>query len=104
MDGASNVGRIVGAPRRDAGKVARFRGGGRSSRYTYGVKIETVQRKFRVKVEPGDRAGHAEELVHALGQGEWLITVEPANPAVRDHSSFLAGYAREDDGLYDDLA
>ncbi|MEX0783798.1 MAG: hypothetical protein WD557_14235 [Dehalococcoidia bacterium] len=70
------------------------------------MRIETVQRKYRIQVAESDRQQLPEPLREVLGEGDWLVTVEPADDGtlLRDHSSLLSGYAPEDEGLYDDLA
>jgi hypothetical protein len=42
------------------------------------------------------------DLVDGLGPGRWRVLVEPAEDSIRRHDAFLAGYAAEDEGLYDD--
>lgn len=61
--------------------------------------------EVEVEVQPGEKLSLPPELVDSVGAGRWLITVEPAeSAAVRSHAAFLAGYAAEDEGLYDDDA
>ena len=60
-----------------------------------------------VELLPGEKLALPPALVESVGAGRWLITVEPAEGigvAVRGHDAFLAGYAAEDEGLYDDDA
>jgi hypothetical protein len=57
-----------------------------------------------VELRPGERLTLPSALVDSVGAGRWLITVAPLGnpgPAVRAHDAFLAGYAPEDEGLYD---
>lgn len=60
-----------------------------------------------VELQPDEKLQLPQALVDSVGAGRWLITVEPAQgtgTAVRGHDAFLAGYAAEDEGLYDDDA
>lgn len=63
---------------------------------------------YQVQVGPGEHLKLPDELVESVGEGVWTVTVQPCPPAelrpLRDHSSFLEGYAPEDEGLYDELA
>ena len=63
--------------------------------------------EVEVELQPGEKLTLPPALVDKVGAGRWLITVEPAEgagAAVRGHDAFLAGYAAEDEGLYDDNA
>lgn len=62
---------------------------------------------YRVSVPENESLVLPESLLASVGEGEWTITIEPANSkmvneSIRDHSSFLNGYAPCDEGLYDD--
>ncbi len=57
----------------------------------------------RIHLNPGERFELPEAMIAALGEGDWLVTIEAARP-VRFHDAFLDSYAPEDEGLYDDLA
>ena len=69
-------------------------------------KAIPVSLTYQVEVGPGEHLELPEELVQSVGEGVWLVTVRPCEPAepgaIRDHSSFLRGYMAEDEGLYDD--
>ena len=58
---------------------------------------------YEVELQPGEKLTVPAALANRVGPGRWVITICPANNAVpiRDHSSFLNGYAAEDEGLYD---
>ncbi len=60
--------------------------------------------EIEVELQPGEKLKLPPALVDSVGAGRWRITVEPAAGAVRGHDAFLAGYAAEDEGLYDDDA
>lgn len=70
--------------------------------------INTIRHlEVEVELQPGEKLTLPPALVNSVGAGRWLITVEPAKgvgAAVRGHDAFLAGYAAEDEGLYDDDA
>jgi hypothetical protein len=62
---------------------------------------------YRVSVRENESLVLPESLLASVGEGEWIISIEPANSKeddelIRDHSSFLNGYAPCDEGLYDD--
>lgn len=61
---------------------------------------------YEIELEPGETLSLPPALLNAVGPGRWVVTVEPAENdlAIRTHGGFLAGYAAEDEGLYDDLA
>jgi hypothetical protein len=61
---------------------------------------------YEIELQAGEKLSLPSALLDAVGPGHWLITVEPADngAAIRRHGAFLAGYAAEDEGLYDDLA
>jgi hypothetical protein len=60
-----------------------------------------------VNLQPGERLTLPADFVDKVGPGRWMITVRCVSTSaggVRRHDAFLAGYAPEDEGLYDDLA
>jgi hypothetical protein len=61
---------------------------------------------YEIELQPGERLSLPPSLLNAVGPGRWVVTVEPAGDgsAIRSHGAFLAGYAADDEGLYDDLA
>jgi hypothetical protein len=61
---------------------------------------------YEVELQAGEKLSLPSALLDAVGPGRWLVTIEPADngAAIRSHGAFLAGYALEDEGLYDDLA
>jgi hypothetical protein len=65
----------------------------------------TIQ--FEVELGPDETLSLPEEVAASIRGGVWIVTVEPksewSGERFRDHSSFLAGYAPEDEGLYDDV-
>lgn len=64
-----------------------------------------VQVQYEVELGPGEQLTLPASLVDTLGEGRWLITIQPATEAgvsLRRHSAFLESYAPEDEGLYDD--
>jgi hypothetical protein len=62
--------------------------------------------EIEIELQPGEKLTLPPALVDHVGAGRWRITVEPAEGAgaIREHGAFLAGYAGEDEGLYDDCA
>lgn len=61
--------------------------------------------EVEIELLPGEKLTLPSSLVDNVGVGRWLITIEPApqsTASVRHHTAFLAGYAAEDEGLYDD--
>ncbi|HBI45123.1 MAG TPA: hypothetical protein DDY78_20035 [Planctomycetales bacterium] len=63
-------------------------------------------RRLEVEVDlrPGEKLKLPQALVDSVGPGRWRIIAAPAEgagAAVRRHDAFLAGYAVEDEGLYD---
>ena len=68
------------------------------------MRVEAIEHRYRVRIEAEDRRRLPPSLREVFLEGEWLVTIEPAETTYRDHSSFLSGYAPEDEGLYDDLA
>ncbi len=70
------------------------------------MKAEPLRITYRVEVAPGECLELPEDIRACVGEGSWLVTVEPAPPGgglFRDHEAFLRSYAPEDEGLYDDL-
>ena len=68
--------------------------------------MSDVVRRLEVEVDlrPGEKLELPQALVDSVGPGRWRIIVAPAeeaDDAVRRHDAFLAGYAIEDEGLYD---
>jgi hypothetical protein len=58
-----------------------------------------------VDVKPGEKLTLPSSLVDGIGPGRWLVSVRPAECGeIRQHDAFLASYAPQDEGLYDDLA
>jgi hypothetical protein len=59
----------------------------------------------QIEIQPGEKLVLPPGLVDTVGPGKWIITIqsldETAPPLIRTHNAFLAGYAPEDDGLYD---
>ncbi|HBI45429.1 MAG TPA: hypothetical protein DDY78_21635 [Planctomycetales bacterium] len=66
----------------------------------------TKHREVEVELQPGEKLKLPPGLVDSVGAGRGRITVEPGEDAgaVRRRAAFLAGYAAEDEGLYDDDA
>ena len=69
---------------------------------------DTIKRlTYEIELQAGETLTLPPSLVHAVGAGRWMITVEPAeddNTSIRCHAAFLNGYDAADEGLYDDLA
>ena len=71
------------------------------------MKSRLVNLTFEIELQPGEKFVLPEELKH-LGEGRWIITVQPVSPKTPltspslDHNAFLDSYAPEDEGLYDD--
>ena len=67
------------------------------------------QLAFTVDLGPGEKLALPQTIVESVGPGRWIVTVRPLTEdtrllGVRRHDAFLHGYAREDEGIYDDLA
>lgn len=66
-----------------------------------------TQVSYDVELQPGEILQLPESVAKRVGPGRWRIIIEPIEEdnsasSVRGHSAFLAGYAAEDEGLYDD--
>jgi hypothetical protein len=63
--------------------------------------------RFEIELDAEEPLSLPPEVVACIRGGTWILTLEPkpeyAGEQFRDHSAFLAGYAPEDDGLYDDV-
>ncbi len=59
-----------------------------------------------IELGPGEKLSLPEEITERVGEGRWLVTVQPAETsgATCTHQAFLGGYSPEDEGLYDDVA
>src|SRR5262245_4048167 len=70
----------------------------------YAMKDALKHLAYEIELQPGEKLSLPTALLDAVGAGRWVITVEPADmgAAIRNHRAFLAGYAAEDEGLYDD--
>lgn len=65
------------------------------------------QLTFEVELGPGDKLSLPPSVVNSVGPGHWVVTISSAEATDapeprRSHSAFLASYAPEDEGLYDD--
>ena len=60
--------------------------------------------EVEIDLRPGEKLKLPQALVDSVGPASWRITVAPTSAAVRRHDAFLAGYAAEDEGRYDDDA
>ena len=69
------------------------------------MKSNLVHLTYQIELLPGEKLHLPDALVESVGEGRWLITVQPVNgsivPSHRRHTAFLNGYAPEDEGLYD---
>jgi hypothetical protein len=69
------------------------------------MKSSLVNLTYHIELLPGEKLRLPETLVESVGEGRWVITVQPANGSLRtplrNHAAFLHGYAPEDEGLYD---
>ena len=66
-----------------------------------------IQLCYDVELQPGEKIELPESVVNQIGPGRWRIIIEPVQEENRTskgrvHSAFVNGYAREDEGLYDD--
>ncbi|HEV3340706.1 MAG TPA: hypothetical protein VG125_10130 [Pirellulales bacterium] len=69
------------------------------------MKSEAIEIVCTVDVKPGEKLTLPPSLVNGIGPGRWLVSVRPAGRGeLRQHDAFLASYAPQDEGLYDDLA
>jgi hypothetical protein len=68
------------------------------------MKDQPIRLSYEIELQPGEKLSLPPALVDSVGAGRWILTIQPAQsaPAIRRHSAFLAGYAPEDEGLYDD--
>ncbi len=65
----------------------------------------TVRFVCEIEVRPGESLRLPDTLIERVGAGRWLVTIKPIDSVEprRGHGAFLAAYATEDDGLYDDV-
>jgi hypothetical protein len=65
-----------------------------------------VNLTYEVQLQLGEMLALPDILTKNIGEGRWLITIQPAQPipppVPRNHNAFLNGYVPEDKGLYDD--
>ncbi len=70
------------------------------------MNSKLVNLTYEVQLQSGETLALPDSLTKNIGEGRWLITIQPAQPiptlAPRNHIAFLDGYAPEDNGLYDD--
>jgi hypothetical protein len=70
------------------------------------MNSKLVNLTYEVQLQLGETLALPETLTKNIGEGRWLITIQPVQPiptpATRNHNAFLNGYAPEDNGLYDD--
>jgi hypothetical protein len=70
------------------------------------MKDNLVSLTVEIELQPDEKMTLPEQLANVVGPGRWLITVQPVAEArptpVRLHQAFLASYAPDDEGLYDD--
>ena len=71
------------------------------------MKANLLNLTYEVELKPGEKLTLPDSLVVGVGEGRWLITIQPMNSddspyPIRDHSAFLNSYVAEDEGLYDD--
>lgn len=67
------------------------------------MRSKLLNLTYCVELQPGEKLALPEWLTERIGAGHWLLTIQPVNPGpIRNHNAFLAGYAPEDEGLYDD--
>jgi hypothetical protein len=71
------------------------------------MKTNLLNLTYEVELKAGEKLALPDSLVESIGQGRWIITVQPASmddgPLLnRDHRAFLNSYVAEDEGLYDD--
>ena len=75
------------------------------------MKANLLNLTYEVELKPGEKLTLPDSLVVGVGEGRWLITIQPAagdaSPylipeRIRDHSAFLNSYVAADAGLYDE--
>ena len=79
------------------------------------MKANLLNLTYEVELKPGEKLTLPDSLVVGVGEGRWLITIQPVatednsyplhdriRDRIRDHSAFLNSYIAEDEGLYDD--
>lgn len=71
------------------------------------MKANLLNLTYEVELKPGEKLVLPDSLVVGIGEGRWLITIQPvlaedSHYPIRDHSAFLNSYVAEDEGLYDD--
>ncbi len=71
------------------------------------MKANLLNLTYEVELKAGERLVLPESLIVGVGEGRWVVTIQPVAPAeehyvIRDHSAFLNSYVAEDEGLYDD--
>jgi hypothetical protein len=72
-----------------------------------GMRSDLINLTYEIELWPGEKLTLPESLVNTVGEGRWIVTIQPATSTIspvpiRNHSAFLSGYAPEDEGLYDD--
>jgi hypothetical protein len=73
------------------------------------MQTNPTEMSFTVEVVPGKSLSLPPDVIESVGPGQWLVTIRPVGAGkrespIRGHSAFLASYAPEDEGLYDDCA
>lgn len=71
------------------------------------MSAELPELSFEVNLQPGEKLAVPSAIAESVGPGHWLVTIRPADQSgasIRGHGAFLASYAAEDEGLYDDCA
>ncbi len=71
------------------------------------MKANLLNLTYEVELKAGERLVLPESLIVGVGEGRWVVTIQPVAPAekhdvIRDHRAFLNSYVAEDEGLYDD--
>jgi hypothetical protein len=68
------------------------------------MKNQLLNLTFEVEVQKGEKMVIPDAVVAGVGEGKWMITIQPSLPSSisRSHDSFLSSYSPEDEGLYDD--
>jgi hypothetical protein len=71
------------------------------------MKTNLLNMTYEVELKPGEKLVLPDSLLLGVGEGRWLITIQPIAVdddaySIRNHSAFLNSYVAEDEGLYDD--
>jgi hypothetical protein len=68
------------------------------------MQSKLAEIKYDIELQPGEVLSLPQGMEAIVGPGHWVVSIKPADGAVRDHTAFLNSYEPEDEGLYDDYS